>query len=317
MFKLNKKLGLGLAALGRPGYINLGHHQNIGPNKSKEAMYFQTEKVLNFAYQSGIQYFDVARVYGASEEFLSKWIRKQNQFNGYVGSKWGYEYLADWKIDTDVHERKDHSAAFLKQQWVETRLNLGKNIDLYQIHSVTPESNVLNDRNVLNELQNIKKSGIEIGISTSGPSQAETIKKLLEINKVENLFTFIQCTINILEQSCQQILIEASESKINIIAKEIFANGRLSAANKEFHQKEILILRNLALDLNLSLEELSLIWAYQQKYINIVLTGAATVEQLQSNIDAISKKDLTLPNLLELGTSKESYWQSRKSLKWN
>ena len=317
MFKLNNKLGLGLAALGRPGYINLGHHQNIGPNKSKEAMYFQTEKVLNFAYQSGIQYFDVARVYGASEEFLSKWIRKQNQFNGYVGSKWGYEYLADWKIDTDVHERKDHSAAFLKQQWVETRLNLGKNIDLYQIHSVTPESNVLNDRSVLNELQNIKKSGIEIGISTSGPSQAETIKKLLEINKVENLFTFIQCTINILEQSCQQILIEASESKINIIAKEVFANGRLSAANKEFHQKEILILKNLALDLNLSLEELSLIWAYQQKYINIVLTGAATVEQLQSNIDAISKKDLTLPNLLELGTSKESYWQSRKSLKWN
>ena len=317
MFKLNNKLGLGLAALGRPGYINLGHHQNIGPDKSKEAMYFQAEKVLNFAYQSGIQYFDVARVYGASEEFLSKWIRKQNQFNGYVGSKWGYEYLADWKIDTDVHERKDHSAAFLKQQWVETRLNLGKNIDLYQIHSVTPESNVLNDRNVLNELQNIKKSGIEIGISTSGPSQAETIKKLLEINKVENLFTFIQCTINILEQSCQQILIEASESKINIIAKEVFANGRLSAANKEFHQKEILILRNLALDLNLSLEELSLIWAYQQQYINIVLTGAATVEQLKSNIDAISKKDLTLPNLLELGTSKESYWQSRKSLKWN
>ena len=317
MFKLNNKLGLGLAALGRPGYINLGHHQNIGPDKSKQTMYFQAEKVLNFAYQSGIQYFDVARVYGASEEFLSKWIRKQNQFNGYVGSKWGYEYLADWKIDTDVHERKDHSAAFLKQQWVETRLNLGKNIDLYQIHSVTPESNVLNDIEVLNELHKIKKSGIEIGISTSGPIQEETIKKLLEINKVENLFTFIQCTINILEQSCQQILIEASESKINIIAKEVFANGRLSAANKEFHQKEILILRNLALDLNLSLEELSLIWAYQQQYINIVLTGAATVEQLQSNIDAISKKGLTLPNLLELGTSKESYWQSRKSLKWN
>jgi len=317
VFKLQNKLGLGLAALGRPGYINLGHHQNIGPDKSKQTMYFQAEKVLNFAYQSGIQYFDVARVYGASEEFLSKWIRKQNQFNGYVGSKWGYEYLADWKIDTDVHERKDHSAAFLKQQWVETRLNLGKNIDLYQIHSVTPESNVLNDRNVLNELQNIKKSGIEIGISTSGPSQAETIKKLLEINKVENLFTFIQCTINILEQSCQQILIEASESKINVIAKEVFANGRLSAANKEFHQKEILILRNLALDLNLSLEDLSLIWAYKQKYINIVLTGAATVEQLQSNIDAISKKDVILPNLSELGTSKESYWQSRKSLKWN
>ena len=317
MFKLKNKLGLGLAALGRPGYINLGHNQNIGPDKSKQALYLQAEKVLSFAYQSGIQYFDVARVYGASEEFLSTWIRKQNQFNGFVGSKWGYEYLADWKIDTDVHERKDHSLSFLKKQWVETRLNLGKNIDLYQIHSVTSESNVLNDRDVLNELHNIKNSGIQIGISTSGPDQEETIKKLLEINRVEKIFSFIQCTINILEQSCQQTLIKASESGINIIAKEVFANGRLSAANKNFHQKEISNLVNIAIDLNLSLEELSLIWAYQQNYIKIVLTGAATVEQILSNIDAIGKSDLTIPNLSDLSISKESYWQSRKSLKWN
>lgn len=317
MFKLKNKLGLGLAALGRPGYINLGHNQNIGPDKSKQALYLQAEKVLSFAYQSGIQYFDVARVYGASEEFLSTWIRKQNQFNGFVGSKWGYEYLADWKIDTDVHERKDHSLSFLKKQWVETRLNLGKNIDLYQIHSVTSESNVLNDRDVLNELNNIKNSGIQIGISTSGPDQEETIKKLLEINRVEKIFSFIQCTINILEQSCQQTLIKASESGINIIAKEVFANGRLSAANKNFHQKEISNLVNIAIDLNLSLEELSLIWAYQQNYIKIVLTGAATVEQIQSNIEAIGKSDLTLPNLSDLSISKENYWQSRKSLKWN
>jgi len=317
LFKLKNKLGLGLAALGRPGYINLGHNQNIGPDKSKQALYLQAEKVLSFAYQSGIQYFDVARVYGASEEFLSTWIRKQNQFNGFVGSKWGYEYLADWKIDTDVHERKDHSLSFLKKQWVETRLNLGKNIDLYQIHSVTSESNVLNDRDVLNELHNIKNSGIQIGISTSGPDQEETIKKLLEINRVEKIFSFIQCTINILEQSCQQTLIKASESGINIIAKEVFANGRLSAANKNFHQKEISNLVNIAIDLNLSLEELSLIWAYQQNYIKIVLTGAATVEQIQSNIEAIGKSDLTLPNLSDLSISKENYWQSRKSLKWN
>ncbi|MEK9886169.1 MAG: aldo/keto reductase [Pelagibacteraceae bacterium] len=317
MFRLKNKLGLGLAALGRPGYINLGHHQNIGPDKSKEAMYFQAEKVLNFAYQSGIQYFDVARVYGASEEFLSSWIRKQNQFNGFVGSKWGYEYLADWKIDTDVHERKDHSATFLKQQWVETRLNLGKNIDLYQIHSVTPDSNVLNDREVLDELKKIKNSGVEIGISTSGPGQEEVIRKLIDINKMEKIFSFVQCTINILEQSCQVALMEASENGINVIAKEIFANGRLSSENSIFHQNEVLKFKNLAADLNLSLEELSLIWAFQQKYLKIILTGASTVEQLQSNIIALSKAELAIPDLSEMGISTESYWSSRKSLEWN
>ena len=306
-----------MAALGRPGYINLGHHQNIGPDKSKEAMYFQAEKVLNFAYQSGIQYFDVARVYGASEEFLSSWIRKQNQFNGFVGSKWGYEYLADWKIDTDVHERKDHSATFLKQQWVETRLNLGKNIDLYQIHSVTPDSNVLNDREVLDELKKIKNAGVEIGISTSGPGQEEVIRKLIDINKMEKIFSFVQCTINILEQSCQVALMEASENGINVIAKEIFANGRLSSENSIFHQNEVLKFKNLAADLNLSLEELSLIWAFQQKYLKIILTGASTVEQLQSNIIALSKAELAIPDLSEMGISTESYWSSRKSLEWN
>ena len=64
----------------------------------------------------------------------------------------GYEYLAEWNVETEHHERKDHSHPFLKKQWVETRMNLGKSIDLYQIHSVTPESSVLNDKDVIKEL---------------------------------------------------------------------------------------------------------------------------------------------------------------------
>ena len=48
---------------------------------------------------------------------------------------------------------------------------MGKNIDLYQIHSVTNDSPVLDDPTVLKELEEMKKKGIEIGISTSGPDQ--------------------------------------------------------------------------------------------------------------------------------------------------
>ena len=53
--------------------------------------------------------------------------------------------------------KKDHSAAFLKKQWVETRMNLGKSIDLYHIHSVTSDSKVLEDPEVLKELGASKK----------------------------------------------------------------------------------------------------------------------------------------------------------------
>jgi len=180
LFKLDNKIGLGLAALGRPGYINIGHDDDLGSDKSKASMRDYCHQVLDFAYNNGVRYFDTARVYGDAEEFLSSWIRKQSQFNGFVGSKWGYEYLANWEVNVDKHERKDHSAAFLKQQWVETRMNLGKNVDLYHIHSVTPDSSVLDDPTVIKELEIIKKNGLEIVGITLTSGSPDNIKSFMD-----------------------------------------------------------------------------------------------------------------------------------------
>ena len=317
MFKLDNKIGLGLAALGRPGYINIGHDDDLGSDKSKASMRDYCHQVLDFAYNNGVRYFDTARVYGDAEEFLSSWIRKQSQFNGFVGSKWGYEYLANWEVNADKHERKDHSAAFLKQQWVETRMNLGKNVDLYHIHSVTPDSSVLDDPTVIKELESIKKNGLEIGISTSGPEQKKTIEKFLKINEKLKLFSFLQSTVNIFEQSCIPILKEAHNQKINIIAKEVFSNGLLTNANKDYHQEQLQNLQNIAKEINLTLEQLSYLWVYQLPFIKIILTGASTINQLQENLNCLKKINTTIPNLDNLNLSVEDYWSTRKSLSWN
>ena len=317
MFKLDNKIGLGLAALGRPGYINIGHDNDLGSDKSKASMRDYCHQVLDFAYSNGIRYFDTARVYGDAEEFLSSWIRKQSQFNGFVGSKWGYEYLANWEVNADKHERKDHSAAFLKQQWVETRMNLGKNVDLYHIHSVTPDSSVLDDPAVIKELESIKKNGLEIGISTSGPEQKTIIEKFLKINEKLKLFSFLQSTVNIFEQSCIPILKEAHNQKINIIAKEVFSNGLLTNANKDYHQEQLQNLQNIAKEIDLTLEQISYLWVYQLPFIKIILTGASTVSQLQENLNCLKKLNTTIPNLDNLYLSVEDYWSTRKSLSWN
>ena len=295
MFKLNNKIGLGLASLGRPGYINIGHHKDIGDDKSQSKMMHNCHQVLDYAYEKGIRYFDVARVYGNAEEFLSSWIRKQSNFQGFVGSKWGYEYLANWDINAEKHERKDHSSSFLKHQWVETRMNLGKSIDLYHIHSVTPDSKVLEDPDVIKELEIIKKGGVDIGISTSGPEQKKTIEEFIRINDKLKLFNFLQLTINIFDQSCVSILKEAANQKINVIAKEVFSNGRLTSANDTFDIKEIQSLKEISKDLDLSLEELAFLWVYQQPHIKIVLTGATTIAQIQENLKSLKKvKDLLI-----------------------
>ena len=317
MFKLDNKIGLGLAALGRPGYINIGHDNDLGSDKSKASMRDYCHQVLDFAYSNGVRYFDTARVYGDAEEFLSSWIRKQSQFNGFVGSKWGYEYLANWEVNADKHERKDHSAAFLKQQWVETRMNLGKNVDLYHIHSVTPDSSVLDDPTVIKELESIKKNGLEIGISTSGPEQKKTIEKFLKINEKLKLFSFLQSTVNIFEQSCIPILKEAHNQKINIIAKEVFSNGLLTNANKDFHQEQLHNLQNIAKEIDLTLEQISYLWVYQLPFIKIILTGASTISQLQENLNCLNKLNTTIPNLDNLNLSVDDYWSTRKSLSWN
>ena len=108
---------------------------------------------MDAAWASGIRYFDAARSYGKSEEFLRGWLKSRNVAPDQVavGSKWGYRYTANWRIDTggEPHEVKDHSAEHFAAQSVETLALLGEYINLYQIHSATLESGVLDDEKVV------------------------------------------------------------------------------------------------------------------------------------------------------------------------
>ena len=99
-------LGLGLAAVGRPGYITLGRDADLGPDRSVAALEQRSHDVLDAAYAAGIRYFDAARSYGRAEAFLASWLRSREVAAGAVtvGSKWGYVYTADWQVDADPPE---------------------------------------------------------------------------------------------------------------------------------------------------------------------------------------------------------------------
>jgi hypothetical protein len=68
------EMGLGLAAIGRPGYINLGREQDLGPDRSVEAFRQRAHDLLDAAYAGGVRYVDAARSYGLAEEFLGSWL---------------------------------------------------------------------------------------------------------------------------------------------------------------------------------------------------------------------------------------------------
>jgi aryl-alcohol dehydrogenase-like predicted oxidoreductase len=111
--------------------------------------------VLDAAYDAGVRYVDAARSYGYAERFLASWLELRGAA-ATVGSKWGYTYTADWRLDAETNEVKDHSLDALRRQYAESREILGEHLALYQIHSAALESGVLEDAVVLHELVRLR-----------------------------------------------------------------------------------------------------------------------------------------------------------------
>ncbi|OJJ17662.1 aldo/keto reductase [marine bacterium AO1-C] len=317
------RLGLGLAALGRPGYINLGHAEDLQQNYSTQAMQWHTCKMLDLAWDAGIRYFDVARSYGKGEAFLGFWLKNKSQKveEPFVASKWGYTYTADWKVKAQVHEIKDHSVTVLQKQILETRQQLGVNPDLYQIHSATLESKVLENTQVLRRLAQLKARGMRVGLTLSGAQQAVTLEKALGVN-VEGvrLFDTVQATFNLLERSTADMLTTARQEGLGVVIKEALANGRLTFRNPDVHlNPKWQLLKTQADRLNTTIDALALAYVLKQPFVNVVLSGAANPEHLKSNLKALDIQwDQEAEEVLqELEETSETYWQNRKKLDWN
>jgi aryl-alcohol dehydrogenase-like predicted oxidoreductase len=292
-------IGLGLAAVGRPGYITLGRENDIGPDRSVDALERRSHEVLDAAYDAGIRYFDAARSYGFAERFLASWLRQRGlpPKAVTVGSKWGYTYVGDWRVDARVHEVKDHSLAALRRQIEESRAILGEYLDLYQIHSATLESGVLDDHAVLSELTAMRAGGLRIGLSVSGPRQADVIRRALAV-RVDgiNPFQSVQATWNLMEPSAGPALAEAHDAGWGVIIKEALANGRLA-----------------------SRDGIAIAAALANPWVDVVLSGAVTAEQVRSNVLAATMH--LAPDqrakLAQMAEPSDQYWKERSRLAWS
>jgi aryl-alcohol dehydrogenase-like predicted oxidoreductase len=304
------EIGLGLAALGRPGYINLRHGSDIA-DTSPEAMERGAHAVLDAAYDGGVRAFDAARSYGAAESFLASWLRDRglSRDEVFVSSKWGYAYTAGWRVEAEHHEVKELTADQLRRQWAETRELLGDHIRLYQIHSATLESGVLDDAAVRDELAGLRDAGVLVGLTVTGPAQAATIEHALD----NGGFDEVQATWNLHERSAEDALARAHEAGLRVYVKEALANGRLTARGAAGELAEA------ARELGVGEDAVALAAALARPWADVVLSGAATADQLRSNLQA---REVTWDEGLErrlagLAEDPEAYWAGRAALPWN
>jgi aryl-alcohol dehydrogenase-like predicted oxidoreductase len=304
------EIGLGLAALGRPGYINLGHGADVEDIAVKR-MESRAHGVLDAAYEEGVRAFDAARSYGRAEAFLASWLERRGLRPGdvQVSSKWGYSYTAGWRVDADEHEVKELTAAQLRRQWRETSELLDGHVSLYQIHSATLESGVLDDAEVRAELDALRERGVRIGLTVTGPGQAATIERALETGG----FDAVQATWNLHERAAAGALGRAHDAGLYVMVKEALANGRLTARGADP------ALSRAARERATTEDALALSAALARPWADLVLSGAATVGQLRSNL---AGRELIWDDELErrlagLVEDSEAYWATRAELPWN
>ena len=313
------RIGIGLAAVARPAYITAGRDRDLGAQRGVDDLRARTWAVLDAAVAAGMTYVDVARSYGRAEEFLAGWLAARPGVQVGVGSKWGYRYVGDWRLDAETHEVKDHSLAALRQQRDETQALLGGRLDVYHVHSATLETGVLEDRAVHEELAVLRDAGVAVGISTSGPEQAAAVRRALEVEVGgAPLFTSFQSTWNVLETSVAPALAEAAQAGATVIVKEPVANGRLVPGTDD-PSPAVRWVVALAAQLGVGEDAVALAAALAQPWATRVLSGAVTPEQVRSNAAAA---DLDLPPdalLVLAGLAEEpaAYWAARSRRSWS
>jgi aryl-alcohol dehydrogenase-like predicted oxidoreductase len=304
-----RRIGLGLASLGRPGYLNFGHGEDLGEDRSVAALQARSFDVLDAAYAGGVRYLDAARSYGRAEAFLGAWLDDRRPADVVVGSKWGYVYTADWEVDADPPEVKHHDVDTLRRQLEETRALLGDRLALYQIHSATPDSGVLENAAVLEELRDLRATGVAIGVSVSGTSQPETIDRAVALG----CFDTVQATWNLHERAAGGALRRAHDAGLEVLVKEALANGRLTPRVRNP------TLERAANAVGATVDAVALAAVLAQPFVDVVLSGAATREALASNLGAaeLRLREDILDGLAALEEDSGEYWNARSALPWN
>jgi aryl-alcohol dehydrogenase-like predicted oxidoreductase len=234
-----------------------------------------------------------------------------------VGSKWGYTYTAGWQTDAEVHEVKEHSRENFRRQIVQTRAELGDDLDLYQIHSATLQTGVLADDALLDDLAALKEAGTAIGLSVSGADQRAVIDAALGVHRDGMLlFDTVQATWNLLEPSSGAALARAHDAGLGVIVKEGVANGRLTPRGELADPGTPL--GAVALVHDAGVDAIALAAVLAQDFTDVVLSGAATVAHLHANLEA-TRLVLTPAELEALdGLAEEpgEYWGARGDLPW-
>src|SRR5262249_23527151 len=130
----------------------------------------------------------------------------------------------------------------------------------------------------------------------------------------ERVFDAVQATFNCLEPSLGPALAAAHQAGLGVIVKEAFANGRLTDANRRPEDAAMIAtLGRLAAERGLACDQLALAFVLAHPFADVVLSGAATTDQLASHVGALGAPvdDGVRAALAGFAEPPDRYWATR------
>jgi len=244
-------LGLGLISIGR----EWGHVKSVVPEE-RGVLEF-----LEFAYASGITFFDTAPSYGTSEERLGKFLRTletnerdqiivASKFGDHWNSQLGTAYV-------------DHSYNALCASLDNSLFHLDK-IDLLQLHKTNPQ--VLRSKDLRKALEYARTANI----TTFGASISDEESGLIVCD--DELFSAIQLPYNLSNTSFETIIDRATKK------------GKLLIINRPYNMGALLYAENKSSGLQTRIDAYRFI--LRRKFNGIILTGTQSRQHLLENLGA-------------------------------
>lgn len=294
--------------------ISLGLWQNFGDT----APLARSREMLLHAFDNGICHIDLANNYGPSYGSAEATFGKvmESDLRPYrdelfISTKAGWDM---WPGPYgDLGSRK-YLISSLDQSLKRMKLDY---VDIFYSHRYDPDTPL---EETLQTLVDIVRSGkaLYAGISNYPYEAAEFAYKYLAERDVRCLLH--QCKYNIFDREPETdgLLRQAKEAGSGFIAYSPLCQGLLtdrylngipdnSRAAKDFSLKQNRItpellgkirdLNNIAAERGQTLAQMALAWDLKDDFVTSVIIGASSLEQLQSNLQAIKNTDFSQEEL--------------------
>lgn len=263
------------------GCVEIGMPYGLGVVSAAD-MLTETEAIhlLQTALQKGINFFDTARMYGASEVIIGKAFKevrsevilatKCKHFQDSNGNIPAYDELKEM-IKGSLQE----SLAALQTTYV----------DIFMLHQA--DLRILLNKDVQTIFSELKRAGLirVTGVSTYTNNQTE-----LAIDA--GVWDVIQVPFNLMDQRQSVLFDKAYQKGVGLIIRSVLSKGLLSEKGKNLHpalrnvENHLALYNMLIKEMGVNLSTLATRFALSFSQVSSILVGIDRLKYLQQSIEA-------------------------------